>query len=433
MTRGISVRAVVLVVGLAASGVCGAKGAMAAVQRSFHVAPQGDDANPGTQDKPFATLGRARDAVRQVNGVMTGDIEVVLAGGTYRLTRSWVLEPCDSGRGEHRIVYRSAAGQTAVISGGHLVVGWQPDAEGRWKAAAPVEDFRQLYVGGRRATRARGPLPGGRRVGDEGYRTSAAGMADWRNKGDVEFCYEVVWCHTRCKVADIRRQDDGATITMLQPQFRWALDKEGVRIDMPAWIENALELLDEPGEWYLDRASGTVYCRPLPREDLKRVEVVVPGVERLVELRGTLDAPVRNIRFEGIAFADAGWLGPSREGLVDVQANFCCNPAKPLPRDGHVAAVHNEYLKSPANVVCHAAKGIQFERCTFTRLGGAGLDLECGCQDNVVSGLPFPRHFGFRDSGGRRACRGSSSQGSPQHRAEQHDLQLPDPRRMPRV
>ena len=51
--------------------------------------------------------------------------------------------------------------------------------------------------------------------------------------------------------------------------------------------------------------------------------------------------------------------------------------------------VHNEYLKSPANVVCHAAKSIRFDRCTFTQLGGAGLDIEFGSQDNVVSGCRF--------------------------------------------
>ena len=54
-----------------------------------------------------------------------------------------------------------------------------------------------------------------------------------------------------------------------------------------------------------------------------------------------------------------------------------------MKRDGGLTAVHNEHLKSPANVVCHAAKSIRFERCTFTRLGGGGIDLEFGAQDNV--------------------------------------------------
>lgn len=380
----------VLAIGLAAAAGLMPPYALAKVERTFWVSTDGSDKNPGTKAAPFASLEGARDAVRQAKGTTPGDIEVILAGGTYRLERPWALDARDGGRGQQRILYRSADGQAAVVSGGKRVVGWRADTEGRWKAVSPVADFRQLYVQGRRATRARGgALADGKRLGVEGYQTSAAAMADWHNQADIELCYEVVWCHTRLKVARIERRNGRALVTMLAPHFDRAIEKEGVQIDMPTWIENALELLDEAGEWYLDRAAGTVYYRPRPGEDLTRIEVVVPAVEKLVELRGTLDDPVRNIRFEGITFADAGWSEPGREGLVDIQANFRINPEKLLKRDNHLAAIHNEYLKSPANVVCHAAQGIQFERCTFTRLGAAGLDLEYGCQDVLVSGCHF--------------------------------------------
>ena len=219
--------------------------------------------------------------------------------------------------------------------------------------------------------------------------TTAVEMADWKNPADIEFCYYVVWCHTRCKVQSIQREGDHAIITMLQPHFTHAREKEGVQVTLPSYIENALELLDEPGEWYLDRAAKTVYYMPLPGEDMTKVRVIAPAVEKLVELRGTLDQPVQNIHFEGITFAEAGWLLPSEIGLVDVQANFLLNWKDPMRREHGITAVHNEQLKSPANVVCHAAKGLRFERCTFTQLGGAGIDLEFGSQDNVISGCRF--------------------------------------------
>ena len=60
-----------------------------------------------------------------------------------------------------------------------------------------------------------------------------------------------------------------------------------------------------------------------------------------------------------------------------------------MRRSGGITTVHNEQIKSPANVVCHAAKGLRFERCTFTRLGGAGIDFEFGSQNNVISGCHF--------------------------------------------
>lgn len=358
--------------------------------KTFYVSPMGHDANLGSRDKPFRSIERARDAVRQVNRKMTGEIVVVLGGGTYRIAAPIVFDHRDSATGGRTVVYRSADGEPAVISGGRAITGWLPDTDGRWKAITDLGNFRQLYVDGKRAVRARGgALPGAELHGKDGYTTTAVAMADWRNQGDIEFCYHVVWCHTRCKVRDIKREGDRAIVAMLQQHFTHAREKEGVQVKLPDYIENALELLDEPGEWYFDRASKTVYYKPLPGQDMSRAHVVAPAVEKLIELRGTLDQPVENLHFAGITFAEGGWLGPSESGFVDVQANFVLNWKAPLQRDQRITAVHNEQIKSPANVVCHAARGVRFERCVFTRLGGAGLDLEFGSQGNLIAGCHF--------------------------------------------
>ncbi len=359
----------------------------------FQVAPNGNDANPGTKEEPFATLERARDAVRRINRDMKEDIVVILHGGTFRLDRTLFFEPEDSGAGGHNVIYRAQAGETPIISGGRPIAGWQRDEKGRWKAAVPLEDFRQLYVNGIRATRARGDAPAGLTLaGEDGYTTTVSSMADWRHPGDLEFCYVCAWAHTRCKVQDIRREGDNAVISMRQPQFNFAKTKEGVNIASHVdeiYVENSLELLDEPGEWYLDRAARTVYYLPKPGEGMTEVPVVAPALERLVELRGTPDRPVRNIRFEGITFEHGSWLRPSQVGFVDVQANFVLDEANLVKREGGLTAVHNQHVKSPASIVCRAAQSIRFERCEFTRLGGAGIDLECGARDNVILGCRF--------------------------------------------
>ena len=213
-----------------------------AVESTLCVAPNGSDSNPGTPEKPFATLEKARQAVRARNQNMQGDIIVMLGGGTYTIDRSLVFGPDDSGTNGHNVIYRAQNDQTPIISGGRRVTGWQPDEKGRWRAAAPVENFRQLYVNGVRAIRARGGPPAGlKRLGNTGYTTTAVEMANWKNPADLEFCYVVVWDHTRCRVAGIRRQGDQAVVSMLQPYFQHARTKEGVQADMPDYIENALE------------------------------------------------------------------------------------------------------------------------------------------------------------------------------------------------
>ena len=130
--------------------------ARAAAQRTFYLSPTGNDGVPGSEAKPFKTLDRARDAVRAVNQRMAGDIVVVLRGGTYAVARTLVLDHRDSGTNGHSVVYRSHPGERPILSGGRRITGWQPDANGRWKAPCPIDSFRQLYVNGVRATRATG-------------------------------------------------------------------------------------------------------------------------------------------------------------------------------------------------------------------------------------------------------------------------------------
>lgn len=217
--------------------------------KTFHVAPGGNDANPGTEAMPFATVEKARQAVRASNKQMTGDIVVMLRGGIYPLEKTLVFDPDDSGSNGHRVIYRARAGETPILSGGRPVTGWQPDEKGRWKAPAPVDDFRQLYVNGARATRARGDEPAELKlVGEDGYTTTAANMADWNNPADLEFCYAIEWAHIRCKVQSIKREGDKAVVAMLQPYFNHARTKAGMNVASTAvfliYIENALELLD---------------------------------------------------------------------------------------------------------------------------------------------------------------------------------------------
>ena len=333
-------------------------------QTAFYVSPGGNDSNAGTEAQPFKTLTKARDTVRTLNKSMTKDIVVYLRGGTYEVDQTLSFDERDSGTHGHTIIYKSYAGEKAAICGGRKIIGWERDSGNVWKARIGLADFRQLYVNGVRAVRARGGrLPGAELYARDGYKTSDVSMATWGNQSDIEFIYDLEWERIIAKVHSIRKEGSNAVVTMLQPYFTLVRLKGGVQPSFPTYIENARELLDAPGEWYFDRTAQVVYYIPRAGEEVNSAEIMAPAVEKLLELRGSLDAPVHHIQFEGITFCHASWVRPSQVGLVDVQANFVITPHNLIARnDGSVDNLHNENSKSPSNVVLHAAKSISFER-----------------------------------------------------------------------
>jgi parallel beta-helix repeat protein len=147
-----------------AVGLCGVAAGKAPAATQIFVAPKGDNANPGTRERPLATVAGARDAVRVLKRKgLKAPIEVVLQAGTYQLEKPVVFEPQDSGTADFPITYRAANGAKVVLSGGKPITGWRKREGNVW--AAPVlralaprgMDFRLLRVGDRLATRARTP------------------------------------------------------------------------------------------------------------------------------------------------------------------------------------------------------------------------------------------------------------------------------------
>lgn len=109
------------------------------VAAEFHVASNGNDANPGTTAKPFATLERARNAVRELKkaGPLKEPVTVWLAGGVYALKGAVTFGPEDSGTASCPITYVSAAAEPAVLDCGRRLTGWQKHNEKLWVASVP--------------------------------------------------------------------------------------------------------------------------------------------------------------------------------------------------------------------------------------------------------------------------------------------------------
>ena len=108
--------------------------ASAATQATYYVAPTGNDTNPGTITSPFRTLQRARDVVRTVNANMTGDINVLVRGGTYPVSSTIEFGPGDSGTNGFRVIYAAYPNEAPILEGGVQVTGWTQHSGNIWKA-----------------------------------------------------------------------------------------------------------------------------------------------------------------------------------------------------------------------------------------------------------------------------------------------------------
>jgi hypothetical protein len=329
----------------------------------YFVSPGGADTNPGTFERPFASLERAGQAVRRINHGMQSDIVIYLRGGRYQLQKTLTLDAADSGENGFNVIYQSYQNEAPVLSGGRIVTGWVPDGV-RWKAFVGTSlESRQLYVNGHRAVRARSAVSFKKAVKTpRGYTIPNLKIDGWQNISDVEIVSAKQWRLYRCGVQRV----SGTSVIMKQPCWGLSQLNRSAAIGAPTWIENALELLDAPGEWYLNRSTGWVYYQPRPGEDGASARVVVPVLERLLSVVGTAVAPVHNVIFRGITFADATWLGPSgADGFSEVQANVFAT-AGPSQSVNHLI---------PASVSFEFAHTIALERDEFKRLGGAGLAL----------------------------------------------------------
>jgi len=342
----------------------------------YYLSPTGDDANPGTEEQPFKTLNKTRDTVRTVNATMSADINVYLRGGTHTLENTFLLAPQDSGMNGFNIIYRNYPGEAPVLSGGRQITGWVQEGD-RWKASVGNLETRQLYINGIKAVRARssGGLPGGTKT-TTGYTTSDTNMQNWGNPRDIEFVDQTEAKLFRCPVDSII----GKNIIMQNPCWSDSQLDTGNPMGLPDWMENAYELLDSPGEWYLNKTTSLLYYIPRSGEDMTTAEIIVPVVETLIKMEGTLDSPVHNLQLQGLTFSYATWLAPSTSrGNPDFWANVA------------LRYVGGQYIGdlAGANVSLYRVQSVKLERNIFTKLGGDGLGIEYGSQDSSIVGNRF--------------------------------------------
>ena len=368
---------------------------------TVYVAVDGNDDNPGTAAQPFATIEHARDVIRTINSTMRGPIVVYIHGGTYPVSQAIQFSQEDSGQNGYDVIYRAVNGETPIFSGGMDVNGWKqvPNSQ-MWKTILPdVKGFRQLYINGIRAQRAASPEPitglrwqAGNFSDKDGIVVEANKLPDLSRPQDLELHWIYDWNDMRLLVERIEKNSDGTeTIWMKQPYFSYGLwmktrdpnntHKWYPRFDVPFYLENDFELLDNPGEWYYNSDSHELFYLPRDGENMNTAKAIIPQTQSLIEISGGIvGQEVHNISFEGLSFNYAGWTRASEIGTVGWAAqDLIRNPGW---------GNYSEEM-TPAHVQINSAHDIRIERCRFEHLGAVGLGLINNVYNVTVQGNLF--------------------------------------------
>ena len=387
------------------------------------ISPKGSDFNDGTCQSPKATLTsalrQAREWRRTEDNRIQGGITIYMEGGTYAFYEPFFIRPEDSGTKESPTIIRSVGDEKVILSGGISINGWKKQGK-VWVADVPVFngrplDFRQLWVNGKKVVRARDveDFEKMNRICsvDEKNEILYVPVVSIRrlidNKGNLKAKYaEMVlhqmWCVANLRIRSVEVQGDSAAIRFHQPESRIQFEHPWPRPMVTTdghnsafYLTNARELQDVPGEWYHDIDARKVYYYPREGEKMQEAEVIVPAVETLVRVEGTLDRPVCHIRFEKITFSYTTWMRPSEKGHVPLQAGMYLTDGyridPKMQRNYLNHPLDNQgWLGRPAAAVrVVAARQIDFERCRFEHLGSTGLDYEEAVQGGVVRGCLF--------------------------------------------
>ena len=316
---------IILVIVATSLFVCTLDKTARAAETALYVSPEGNDSWSGDSiDLPFATLQKARDAIRALKrqGPLTQPVTVYLRGGLYELTETLVFTLEDSGTESCPITYRAYKNEKPVFSGGRSITGPWKDYRGKIKVCTipAVKEgkwyFRQLFLGGKRQIRSRIPNEDYYRLertdedlGRDSFKYRKDDLKRWHNLNDVEVTLIHSWNESRLFISELDEEDRIVTFT----------GRIGRRLNRAThanryYIENVREGLNRAGEWYLDRPAGELYYWPVDESRLS--ELRAPALDQLVRLQGSFkdNKYVEYINIIGLTFSDVSYTLPA-EGI----------------------------------------------------------------------------------------------------------------------
>ncbi len=374
----------------------------------------GADSAPGTLERPVATLEAAQRLARTALESAEDDVVVYLRGGIHPRSETFTFTAADSGRGANAMIYRSYPGEQAVLEGGVRIDSWEMASGEIMVAAVPaaIDDMRQFFAAGQRQPRARsaqadatalefirGPLYDRQR--NVAMTVDSALVAEFSHPEDLELVYVGValaghgvvrsngteierpsWKSHRLPVSAAIDRGDGTTQLDIGNGALYQASERGYQLiellpGDPFFFENAVELLDEPGEWFFDPRDRLLYW--WPPEPAALGDAWIPNLDVLLNINGTLQEPVRNVRFEGLAFRHSAYTIPNKAGSVVSQASSWFTGWEPpawMEAGGRRHSFLNRSRPSGhpiATVQIASASDVAFTGNVLTELGAVGV------------------------------------------------------------
>lgn len=414
----------------------GNKAYAAEFSHTFFVSPDGDDTNDGSENSPFRTLERARDAVRKFNKDMNGDICVYLRGGEYRITEPVVFGTEDSASNGYTIYYTAYKDETPVINGAQKVTGWTKGENGLYTAKLDRDvKLRNLYVNDRRANM------GSVRVqsrGGQGEYSITAGQADWAwdsgkksdaikynpddipyitsDFDDLEIINGTTWNENIVCTRDVKFDGTNLVLYLQQPY--------GAIAQTPGWgagfsvtgthtIYNSLSFVDEPGEFYFSKTDKILYYYPRNGEDMSSADVEAPVADCLIKIAGKSTSDrVHNLSFSGITFENTEYQ------LTDVAGSHgktTCQAAQTYTAfaDSNWHSKKYEMVDTlPAMIHVTSSDGISFNDNIVKHSGSDGISMTNDVINSEIKGnfvtditssgitIDHPQHIYIGDASG---------------------------------
>jgi len=211
---------------------------------------------------------------------------------------------------------------------------------------------------------------------------------------DLELLYTQTsspFTEPRVRAASLAEEPGGLRLVMQQPSYFLALHKPyGQGIREPTAVQNIYAAL-QPGQFYLNSATRTLYYLPRAGEALSgagAVTLLLPATEVLLQLEGAARVAVTHL-----TFAFSTWLAPNAIGYVSLQSGFRLTPAsqagtpdddktwEPIPaavrlsgaRDVALRNVTFAHLGATAVQAANASRRVEIINCTFVDVAGGGV------------------------------------------------------------